>query len=91
MKPHRLKLTHHLLLTYGLYRKLHVFVSFAWPTPSPHRCSRQLVLVQKPHRATSAEMTKFHSTDYIEFLSRVSPDTLKTYQSQMTKCESAAN
>uniref|UniRef100_A0A7S1GG65 Histone deacetylase n=1 Tax=Bicosoecida sp. CB-2014 TaxID=1486930 RepID=A0A7S1GG65_9STRA len=64
MKPHRLKLTHHLLLTYGLYRKLHVF---------------------KPHRATALEMTKFHSPDYIDFLSRVSPDTLKTYQSQMTK------
>ena len=25
MKPHRLKLTHHLLLTYGLYRKMDVF------------------------------------------------------------------
>jgi hypothetical protein len=27
MKPHRLKLTHHLLLTYGLYRKMEVYVS----------------------------------------------------------------
>ena len=25
MKPHRLKLTHHLLLTYGLYRKMEVY------------------------------------------------------------------
>ena len=25
MKPHRLKLTHHLLLTYGLYRKMDVY------------------------------------------------------------------
>lgn len=24
MKPHRLKLTHHLLLTYGMYRKMEV-------------------------------------------------------------------
>ena len=27
MKPHRLKLTHNLLLTYGLYRKMEVYVS----------------------------------------------------------------
>lgn len=26
MKPHRLKLTHHLLLQYGLYRKMEVYV-----------------------------------------------------------------
>jgi len=28
MKPHRLKLTHHLLLSYGLYKHLTVYVSF---------------------------------------------------------------
>jgi acetoin utilization deacetylase AcuC-like enzyme len=27
MKPHRLKLTHHLVLTYGLYRKMECYVS----------------------------------------------------------------
>lgn len=27
MKPHRLKLTHHLVLGYGLYRKMEVYVS----------------------------------------------------------------
>ena len=27
MKPHRLKLAHHLVLSYGLYRKMDVFVS----------------------------------------------------------------
>lgn len=26
MKPHRLKLTHHLLLTYNLYRRMDVYV-----------------------------------------------------------------
>lgn len=26
MKPHRLKLAHHLILTYGLYRKMDCFV-----------------------------------------------------------------
>jgi len=25
MKPHRLKLAHHLILTYGLYRKMEVY------------------------------------------------------------------
>eukprot|EP00636_Phaeomonas_parva_P003338 CAMPEP_0118857862 /NCGR_PEP_ID=MMETSP1163-20130328/4782_1 /TAXON_ID=124430 /ORGANISM="Phaeomonas parva, Strain CCMP2877" /LENGTH=478 /DNA_ID=CAMNT_0006791231 /DNA_START=484 /DNA_END=1920 /DNA_ORIENTATION=+ len=64
MKPHRLKLTHHLLLTYGLYRKMDVY---------------------RPHPATAQEMTRFHSDDYIDFLSRVTPDNLKTFQSQMQK------
>lgn len=27
MKPHRLKLAHHLVLGYGLYRKMEVYVS----------------------------------------------------------------
>lgn len=27
MKPHRIRMTHNLLLNYGLYRKMEVFVS----------------------------------------------------------------
>ena len=55
MKPHRLKLTHHLILSSGLYRKLDVY---------------------RPHLASAAEMTRFHSDDYVAFLQRVSPDNV---------------
>lgn len=29
MKPHRIRMTHNLLLNYGLYRKMEIYVSFA--------------------------------------------------------------
>jgi len=64
MKPHRLKLTHHLLLSCGLYRKLDVY---------------------RPHLASAAEMTRFHTNDYIEFLQRVSPDNVRPFVQQMTR------
>ena len=56
MKPHRLKMTHNLLLTYGLYKKMDVF---------------------RPHWASREEMTKFHSQEYIDFLQKVSPETVR--------------
>ena len=64
MKPHRLKLAHHLILSYGLYRKMSVY---------------------RPHLATAQEMTPFHSEDYISFLSRITPDNLRNFTTQMTK------
>jgi len=39
MKPHRMKLAHHLILGYGLYRKMDAFVS-----ARARSCSRQRVL-----------------------------------------------
>ncbi|CAM9185366.1 unnamed protein product, partial [Phaeothamnion confervicola] len=64
MKPHRLKLAHHLLLSYGLYRKMEVY---------------------RPHLATNQELTRFHSEEYINFLERVSPDTVRQFAGQMQK------
>ena len=64
MKPHRLKLTHHLLLTYGLYRKMEVY---------------------RPHMATAEEMARFHSDEYVDFLRRVTPDTMNHYVNQLTR------
>jgi len=64
MKPHRIKLTHHLILSYGLYRKMECY---------------------RPHPANGGEMTAFHSEDYVQFLSRITPDTLRSYSSQMQK------
>ena len=52
MKPHRLALTHNLVMNYGLFRKMSVY---------------------KPRKATKADLLKFHSDDYIDFLSRQRP------------------
>ncbi|TFJ83727.1 hypothetical protein NSK_004831 [Nannochloropsis salina CCMP1776] len=62
MKPHRLKLTHHLVLGYGLYRKMEVY---------------------RPHIATTQELQKFHSQEYVNFLSRVNPDMGRTLSSSV--------
>lgn len=41
MKPHRLKLAHHLILSYGLYRKMEVYVSAAGRFQCPiHRAAQ---------------------------------------------------
>mmetsp|Transcript_22238 Transcript_22238/g.68636 ORF Transcript_22238/g.68636 Transcript_22238/m.68636 type:complete len:442 (-) Transcript_22238:35-1360(-) len=64
MKPHRLKLAHHLILSTGLYRKLDVY---------------------RPHLASPAEMTRFHNDDYVQFLSRVTPETVRPFLQQMTQ------
>ena len=81
MKPHRLKLTHHLLLSCGL-RAPAPFEGRA-PCPAANiftaardRRYRKLD-VYRPHLASAAEMTRFHTNDYIEFLQRVSPDNVR--------------
>uniref|UniRef100_A0A7S0RD65 Histone deacetylase n=1 Tax=Chlamydomonas leiostraca TaxID=1034604 RepID=A0A7S0RD65_9CHLO len=53
MKPHRLAMTHHLVLGYGLHNNMQVF---------------------RPRKAYPAELAQFHTADYVEFLSRVTPD-----------------
>lgn len=35
------------------------------------------MLTQRPKRATKEDMTKFHTDEYIDFLSRVSPETVQ--------------
>jgi histone deacetylase 1/2 len=64
MKPHRLKLAHHLLLSYGLYKHMDCY---------------------RPHPATVGEMAAFHSDDYVQFLSKISPDNLRQYASVLQK------
>ncbi|KAA0170107.1 hypothetical protein FNF27_06699 [Cafeteria roenbergensis] len=64
MKPVRMKLAHHLLLSYGLYRQLEVY---------------------RPHLATAEEMKEFHSSDYIDFLSRITPENMHEFAASMSK------
>ena len=54
MKPHRLTLTHNLVFSYQLHKKMKVY---------------------RPYHATSHDMCKFHSEDYIDFLQRAAGTT----------------
>eukprot|EP01038_Epipyxis_sp_PR26KG_P013312 gene13312-17834_t len=64
MKPHRLRMTHQLILAYGLYRKMEVY---------------------KPKPSSDAQIQRFHSDEYVEFLKKINPDNMKQYTSQMEK------
>jgi histone deacetylase 1/2 len=64
MKPHRLKLAHHLILAYELYPKMECF-----------HC----------HPATAGEMAAFHSEEYVQFLSKITPDNLRQYSNVLQK------
>ena len=63
MKPHRMRMAHNLIVNYGLDTKMTILVRAA--------------LTQRPKRATKEDMTKFHTDEYIEFLSRVTPETVQ--------------
>lgn len=43
--------------------------------------------LQRPHKATQEEMTKFHSDDYIRFLRSIRPDNMSEYNKQMQRCK----
>lgn len=55
MKPFRLMLTDHLVISYKLYEKMDLY---------------------QPRRATKEELLEFHSDDYIDFLAKVTPETV---------------
>lgn len=55
LKPHRVRMTHHLVVHYGLYRKMEVF---------------------RPKLVSAAELTRFHSDDYINFLRMITPGVI---------------
>lgn len=68
-------MTHSLVMNYGLYKKMEIFVRL--PCSSlvgvlAHLCSISHGQRAKP--ATRKEMAQFHTDEYVDFLSRVSPD-----------------
>lgn len=65
MKPHRIRMTHALVMNYGLYKKMEIFRA-------------------KP--ATRKEMAQFHTDDYVDFLSRVTPDNMDEFLKEQAKC-----
>jgi len=45
-----------------------------------------ILCIQRPHKATQEEMTKFHSDDYIKFLRSIRPDNMSEFNKQMQRC-----
>jgi acetoin utilization deacetylase AcuC-like enzyme len=41
---------------------------------------------QRAKPATKQEMCQFHSDDYIDFLSKVTPENMAAFSTQQTKC-----
>lgn len=64
MKPHRLCMTHSLVLAYGLHNKMEIY---------------------RPHKAYPVELAQFHSTDYVEFLHRITPETQEQFSKELLK------
>lgn len=64
MKPHRVRMTHNLVVNYGLYRKMDVF---------------------RPKLVSAAQLTRFHSDDYINFLRLITPDNMADYVRQLQR------
>ncbi|KAI1951845.1 histone deacetylase [Ophidiomyces ophidiicola] len=64
MKPHRIRMTHSLVMNYSLYKKMEIYRA-------------------KP--ATKLEMTQFHTDEYIDFLSKVTPDNMDAFQKEQQR------
>lgn len=91
MKPHRIRMTHNLLLNYGLYRSMEIYVSSMSFSFVFFYCRFPLIksalLSQRPHKANNDDMTKYHSDDYIRFLKSIRPDNMSEHSKQMQRCE----
>lgn len=79
MKPHRIRMTHALIMNYNLYKKMEIYVShpqFHWPNSDA---------VQRAKPATKQEMCQFHTDEYVDFLSKVTPDNMDQYAKEQGK------
>lgn len=43
-------------------------------------------LPQRPHAADDADMTKYHSDEYVKFLKTISPENVADHSREMTRC-----
>lgn len=74
MKPQRMRMTHSLILSYNLYRLLEVRGRLIY--------RRTTTQVYRPHEASHSELTMFHDTEYVNFLSEIGPDNTKVSRHQ---------
>ena len=81
MKPHRMRMTHNLLINYGLYQQMQIYVRAQLDYPAH--------LSKRPPRCGDKEMTKFHADDYVDFLRQVTPDTMEEHSRLLQRCTSS--
>ena len=62
----------------------YVFFSFLFQNRNPFLC------LQRPKRATPEVMTHLHTDEYINFLEKVTPETVKELTGEGTRCASRA-
>jgi acetoin utilization deacetylase AcuC-like enzyme len=43
--------------------------------------------IYRPHKAYPQEFAQFHSTDYVEFLHRITPEMADCYKDQLIRCK----
>ena len=73
----------------------YMYVKDTWPLLNNLYCLLTAILMfwfvfvlQRPHKATAEEMTKYHSDDYIKFLRSIRPDNMSEFSKQMQRCKS---
>jgi len=84
MKPTRIRMCHSLVMNYGLYKKMEIFVCPTQFGPLLFRTLNRTLKRAKP--ATKREMTQFHSDEYVEFLSRITPSNMNSFVKEQHKC-----
>lgn len=86
-QPHRVRMTHNLIVSYGLYRDMEVFVRSVPAAAAALHCScQQHLFAQRPALIDHSEMTHFHSDDYINFLRIITPDNMHAHLRQLQRC-----
>lgn len=76
-------MAHNLILNYGLYRKMEVYVS---SSVALEICSGISFALQRPHAANFDDITKYHSDEYVVFLRNIRPDNMTDHNRQMQRC-----
>jgi acetoin utilization deacetylase AcuC-like enzyme len=82
MKPTRIRMCHSLVMNYGLYKKMEIFVKLL-----PACVDLTADCGQRAKPATKREMTQFHTDEYVDFLYRITPDNAHQFGKEQVKCE----
>lgn len=87
MKPHRIRVAHSLIMNYGLYKKMEIYVRDHVPfTIHIHLVVSGLTaLSQRAKPASKFEMTQFHTDEYVDFLQKVTPDNMDNFIKEQSK------
>jgi histone deacetylase 1/2 len=95
MKPTRIRMCHSLVMNYGLYKKMEIFVShsavpsvldLAFPCHDALRFGLGADMFQRAKPATKREMSQFHTDEYVDFLYRITPDNAHQFAKEQVKC-----